>query len=472
MRKLAWGALCIGLMAAATTACGGGNDDGLVPTDDDDTDEVTTDADDDMPIDTPTAGECDPLTQEPCAANERCTWIWESLNDPSTEMAEPSVGRLGCAFAGTIPEAGQCVRSGPTTTPAEATSCVETSECGPGLTCIDSLCRTEGTGAAVADQCERGNYCIAGTCKQICDSTGGAGPACGATASCNRYSGIFISMGMTVAGVCDPKCNPLTQLTDEGSLEACNSLNPANPNTGCFTTAGAGNGAIGFSCARVPPESKGRTDRDAAYGPDSGGVYSNGCEAGYIPAYDDATDDTITDCNGICAPADSDNSTAATRAAAIGDATKLAKLPDQATSRVGDGVCNQLKKGSQGASNCRYLWPSNLDEMTGELAESPFNDTIGLCFPYSDYLINHDMDPATPEIGIKGCEELPPPGAAGTEDPIFGFAWEQRCYNSVRTAEIEAMQPPRPSAKAKRFFPRLRIVTSQPGQRVMKHVLL
>ncbi len=480
MRKLAWGALCIGLMAAATTACGGGDSDGddLVDGNDadadaDDNDDVNTD--DNTTIDAGvTAGECDPLTQEPCAANERCTWIWESLNDPSTEMVEPTVGRLGCAFAGTIPEAGQCVRSGPTTTPAEAESCTDTTECGPGLTCIDSLCRTEGTGASVADQCERGNYCIAGTCKAICD-TAGAEPSCGANASCNRYSGIFISMGMTVAGVCDPKCDPLTQRTIEGNLEACNSLDAANPNTGCFTTAGSGMGGIGFSCARVPPEAKGLTHQTPAYGPASGGAFANGCEAGYLPFWLDADDNTITVCAGTCAPADSDNSTPALIAANVGDATKSAKLHTQALPRVGDGTCQVLKKGSAAASNCKYMWSTGVnDNDDGTLIDNPWNDTLGACFSFSLYTYDNDGDPATAEIGNPGCQELPVETAAAPNPTHEIYAWELGCYNSVRTAAIIEAQPPRPSAKQQQLnrMNRFRTITSTPGQRVMKHVLL
>jgi hypothetical protein len=473
-------------MAAATTACGGGDsDDGLVDGDNDDNDNDDTDENPDGEVDDtdevsdnidagPTVGECDPLTQMPCTAGERCTWIWDSLNDPSTEMIEPTVGHLGCAFDGTIPEAGQCTRSGPTTTPAEPEACVETAECGPGLTCIDSLCRTAGTGAATADDCERGNYCIAGTCKSICD-TAGAEPSCGANASCNRYSGIFISMGMTVAGVCDPKCDPLLQTTVEGSLAACNSLDAANPNTGCFTTAGAGVGGIGFSCARVPPEAKGLTNYTPAYGPDSGGAYANGCEAGYLPFWADADDNTITVCAGTCAPADSDDSSAALIAANIGDATKMAKLHNQPAPRVGDGVCQVLKKGSAEASNCKYIWSTGVNDNDDEtLIDNPFNDILGVCFAYSQYTYDNDEDPATAEIGNPGCQELPI--ETGTVDPVHEiFAWQLGCYNSTRTAAIVEAQPPRPSAKINaklRRMNRFHTITAKPGERVMKHVLL
>src|SRR5687768_16298816 len=106
MKKLALGALCIGLMSL-TAACGDDSGDSIDNTDD----IVNTDVD--APTTGPTTGVCDVLTQTPCTSEERCTWIVELRDNPQTPEREPDDGRMGCAFAGTIEIGEECVITGP-----------------------------------------------------------------------------------------------------------------------------------------------------------------------------------------------------------------------------------------------------------------------------------------------------------------------------------------------------------------------
>ena len=180
MKKLAWGVLYIGLLAA----CGGGGKDKDIHLADSDTPDGTM--------------VCSPLTQAGCMSGEKCAWV--------EDQASPAIGHIGCTPDGTIAEGGACTVGAP--------------------------------GPSGYSNCVKGTECVAGTCKQICDHQGGA-PMCDANHACSQYEGLFESGDVTVAGVCDPKCDPLTQALLVGTTTAaCGSPNPAMPNAGCFTFDG------------------------------------------------------------------------------------------------------------------------------------------------------------------------------------------------------------------------------------------
>lgn len=333
-------------------------------------------------------GECDPLVQEPCAEDQRCTWIWDSIEDPVTEAVEPNVGHLGCACAGPLPVGAACERSGPS---------------------IGADPVEPGTGAGTPDECERGTQCIGGICQAICDLTGGE-PACGDAMVCVREPGTFISMGMVVAGTCAPQCDPLTQEDVATHAAACGSVDPAAPDRACYLGGYAANADRPFACVAIPRAAKGRTDGALADGPLSGGAYWNGCEAGYLPFWDDNTDDTLTVCAGICAPVPTDNTMPDD---AAGDPTALAKLHDQPLPRAGDGLCIDGKKGHGARGDCRFI-----------------TETIGVCFPYTEHTYDHDADPTTPEITTPTCAELPPAGGDPSTTIHNITADQAGCYGS------------------------------------------
>ncbi len=327
--------------------------------------------DDFVPLDAPESvcpavadrsqGECDPLTQEPCRSNEKCAWIWESINDPATEAVEPTVGRLGCACAGPSPIGGACTRSGPT---------------------IGSDPVEVGVGASVADDCERGAQCIGGICEAVCDLAG-AEPTCDAPTICTSHANTFVSMGTVVAGTCGSPCDPLTQVTTEDRA-ACGSPTPDAPVRGCYRATPT---STAFACAAVPYAAHGLTDNEPAL------PGANGCEAGYIPVVFDAAMETVVRCHGLCAPAAADNTMPAL---AIGDPSVAAKLPNQAEPRLGDGLCIEGKKGSTTPSDCRF-------DSSG---------AFGVCFPYGEYRYDDDGDPATPDVPRRSCADLAPAEAA------------------------------------------------------------
>ena len=176
MKKLALGALFVGLVAACSD--GGNNNQIMFP-----------DAGGDAG-----PGVCNPLTQAGCAAGEKCTWINDQDNPP--------IGHVGCAPDGTL--------------------------------AIGTACTAPPAGPMGYDDCAKGSVCLSGECKQICDHQGGA-PACDANHSCTRYADFFESGGTAVAGVCDPACDPLTQELKVGAnTAACGAAMPAMPNKGCY----------------------------------------------------------------------------------------------------------------------------------------------------------------------------------------------------------------------------------------------
>jgi hypothetical protein len=150
MKKLAFGALMIGLLAA----CG---DDGGTS--------FVDAAADDVDADVPAA--CNPVAQTGCEAGEKCTW--QDVTD--------TLGRIACVPNGTVAVGGAC-----TFLP-------------PGET-------------AGYDDCVAGAYCLSGSCQEICTD---APDSCDtATSACSSYSGLFEGADVST-GVCDFKCEPGTQ---------------------------------------------------------------------------------------------------------------------------------------------------------------------------------------------------------------------------------------------------------------------
>lgn len=225
MRKLAFGALMIGLLSAVA-ACGGGNggDDVVLI--------------DGSAIDTP-SGVCDPIAQTGCATGEKCTWITiDSTND---------LGNLGCAPDGAAATGEACTQGA------------------DGQT----------TGF---DTCVHGDICINGSCEAVCTVSP---DSCDSSTSCSVYTGLFTGASPAL-GACDFLCDPVTQI-DTANHPACDSPDAANPTRGCYLSQGD------FSCAGIPSGAVGKTQDMQAFGPDATHAYANGCDAGYIPLISDPT---------------------------------------------------------------------------------------------------------------------------------------------------------------------------------------
>jgi hypothetical protein len=351
---------------------------------------------------------CNPVTQTGCLATEKCTWIVDQDN--------PAVGHVGCVPNGT-----------------QATECA---------------CTRGAAGATGYDDCERGDICVGGRCRDICDPA--VDGSCITGFSCGRYAGLFdTGGGVFVGGACDPTCDPLTQCTPAGRSEAaataCGATNAAMPNRGCYTS----NGRV-FTCAPTPAAAQNLTDRMPAHGPGGGGVFVNGCAPGYVPFFRESTGSQTVVCAGLCAPAKTDVTQPQN---SKGDPTKAAKLHDQADAVFGNATCEVGKKGSEAQQNCLYLWTFNVEN--GTLAPSPHNDTLGVCFGYTHFTYDHDTNAGTPARPIPGCETLPskaaPPAnctctnnaCTGTGCPD-GAAHEWGCWNSVDSmAAFTSVAPPK-----------------------------
>ena len=407
MKKLALGALI-----AAFAACGGSS---ATPKDTggDDSGSGTPDA-------PPACSVFADAGAQGCATGQKCTWI---IDDGSADT-----GHLGCATAG-----------------------------GAG---IGSACSFSNAAAHSGfDSCATGGYCIGGTCEQICDNNGTA-KTCDSSHSCGTYEGVFGPPGGTdIAGVCDPTCDPLTQ--NAGSALACggtlvcfgsgSGCGSDGPSLGCYASLRSGQG----TCANTP-ESRGTVgvEDDAKCTKANGCANSaeapflNGCAPGYIPALLDAIGSTFADCNGLCAPADADSTTLAE----TGNKTALGKLPKDPAPVAGHAVCEPNKKAATNHEECLYSYA--LTETTAGLPDSPFNDTLGICFDYAKFTYDPTQNgsgSANP-IPDVDCNKLRPGEIAQAEafetNPLGPFAKcssfatgserdcfaiEHQCYNSVRS---------------------------------------
>jgi len=310
MKNLAFGAL----LAAGLIACGGNKNN---PTD--------------TIINFPEAGDndggaCDPLAQTGCASGEKCTWIWDQ-RDSTAEL-----GHIGCVMAGTV--------------------------------AADQAC-TFNMDPIGFDNCVGGTFCLDGVCKEICDNNGGS-PMCPSDKSCGAYSGVFGAAGQPVsAGLCDPKCDPLSQKRLTDNAEACGSTIVANgsgsgstgPDEGCYTAD-----FVDFTCASTP---EGRAtdpnntleDRAACTAAngcafDSTHFFTNGCDPGFVSFFFDSTGSSQVDCTRLCAPLETDQGSAAN---GVGDQTKPGKLPTDATAVVKHASCVVGQGGAQRNEDCRSI---------------------------------------------------------------------------------------------------------------------
>lgn len=366
MTKLALAALLIGLVA-----CGCGRNNDIIPTD---------------ALDGP--AHCDPRGQTGCEPGQKCATRF--LTEAPNELSE-----IACVPDGTVEIGGACEYMDP--------------------------------GERGYSNCKAGGECVSGVCKQICDHQG-SDPKCDQNHACSLYENIFESNNRAVAGVCDPKCDPLTQeLLTGTNTAACGSTDPAMADSGCFTFD-----LIDFTCARIPgdnpatPEIEGArhlTDRMPGLAPAEGeAVYVNGCAAGYVPMLIEEEGSMVGICSGLCAPAKTDSSPQ-NMGNALGDVNAVAKLHDKALPEAGDGICTAGKKGSAEPENCHYLWRYNISN--GAIVPSPYNDTTGICFAYGKYKVTLNGV----EHPYPACQSLPPAGQP--ELPPYGNANEWPCVPST-----------------------------------------
>jgi hypothetical protein len=381
MKKLALGLL--GLVAA----CGGGGGVKLV--------------DSNVPM------TCDPVLQTGCATGEKCTWII----DANPTAALDRIGHTGCAPVGTTADNAPCTFAN--------------ADVNNG-----------------ADTCIAGDFCIAGRCKPICnpDLVSGAGNgACADKFSCSLYRGVFLVGGNPTSGVCEPGCDPLTQEKLVGDDKpACGSPDPINPT---FTCVPAG-GFNSFSCAPNIDDKFAATDGQPSIpDPRTGDISINSCSPGYIPiTIGNGTTAMKNVCAGLCAPVKVDEDTNPEQAP--GSATALGKLIHDAVPAAGNATCFSDKKGSiagdlahdDPVEDCRFLWTFLVDDQR-QVADTPYNDTLGLCFDYNSVMVDTDDPDMLPDTTLVSCRKLPAVIDATHPDVTkLGSAKDNGCYPLAETA--------------------------------------
>jgi hypothetical protein len=257
MRKLALAAILIG-----ATALSGCKDDKKKDGVNLDPDASTANAAD------AAGGKCNPVAQTGCDAGEKCTWLNVSEDDPATP-APDAIGKTDCVPDGTAAIGEACIPGG------------------------DQL--SGGTGT---DDCAKGGYCegpaTGGICIPICTGTP---DSCGDAAICTQYFAMFDDLGAdTSVGLCNPTCNPVTQLGANGMRDPA--YTDCAENEGCYVSLLVGKA----SCAGVPAEAVEAKQNDPCYGPDASTCYLNGCAQGYMSftSTDADTDDSV--CNAFCTP--------------------------------------------------------------------------------------------------------------------------------------------------------------------------
>ncbi|MCB9564047.1 MAG: hypothetical protein H6709_10165 [Kofleriaceae bacterium] len=252
MKKLAFGALFVGLLSVGAAACGGGSD--------------TPDANINL-VDSATGPdaqttECNLLTNQGCATGEKCTWI-----DVTADL-----GKIGCATDGTVAVGGACT----TGQPGETTG---------------------------FDNCVGGSYCLGGVCEAICSqSPDSCDPA---TSTCSSYAGLFDGAPVDL-GVCDFLCNPGKQERRSDLAANCGVGAQGTPR-GCYGYVwnSSANPRIDYAC--TPDISDAQVGQTPSPLTPDGNPYLNSCDAGYWPYVNNfAGDVTQVDiCLAFCVPGES-----------------------------------------------------------------------------------------------------------------------------------------------------------------------
>lgn len=364
---------------------------------------------------------CNPAKQTGCADNEKCAWIQDQL-------VPTPVGHIGCVPDGTVAEgAAGCGAA----TGLGADLCVKGSTCIGS--CIPGSANNPCMGADTA--------ATTGLCERVCDvQVSAATSGCDAAmTACSRYSSLFTIGGTITFGACDIRCNPLTNVAVTGAnANHCNDATSVNTNRTCVISGGGAmnDGIDAFTCARTPIPARDRKDGADAYGPSETGPnpmpgpdsFSNGCAFGYIPLFFLKDDGTMTvGCTGTCAPLESDS---VAKVGVIGDVAAVGALTG-AEPAAGNAVCTATKKGSaptagtvtyaSGGSGpgqeCRFFWSVNHNQ-TNFLA-GRFNDTLGVCNPFSKFKYDNDKNAATPDVMLPACGELPKTGTANATHKLL-----------------------------------------------------
>ena len=370
MKKLAFGALLVGLLVA----CGGGGDSKKIVL----PDTGTTDA--------PMA--CNPLTQAGCAAGEKCTWLVDAL-------MPQYVGHVGCAPDGTAN--------------------------------VGDACMYGAAGTTGYDNCKAGSVCshytsmTPGVCKQLCDQQGGM-PACDSEHVCVTYASLFETGDSTpnAAGVCDLACDPLLDNDFDGSgqvLQGAGKVRRAmkcgtDPKVGCYGFQSGGTPpATGWSCTNdfnydtaQPTGLRHRvqcTATNTCTVPGQSYGYTNSCNQGYLPLLHESSMVSTTICVALCRPLDCySGNCGANNVNRQGSANDGCRSSDRVSATGTFDNAND----ANGGEHCTYDWLFEIDQQ-GNFLRSPTSDTVGFCYNHKVFKYDSNGD-NTADLELPSCGML------------------------------------------------------------------
>lgn len=315
-------------------------------------------------------GTCDPLTQAPCGAADRCTWIYDD-DGPDYN------GHTQCVPRGTVALGGACTFMQ--------------------------------TGAGFIDNCTTG-ACdsqpgVPGACRALCNPTGESPPACAANTTCILRQHAFDQLNLPKsAGFCEPSCDPLADNDFDGAAGPLTRSGVAcGSSESCYGAPSRGTPpATGFACY-VGPDNNLLRHRGVAPSP----PFLNACSGGYQPLLRESTGSSTIVCVALCKPLNCYSGNCG-----INNANRLGAAPHRcnAVDRVGSFDT------SANGEHCQFMWRLEIDSATRSYLPSPYSDTVGVCLDHSKY-------------GLPSCASLP--DGWGVPNTSIGAA-DLGCVDSSR----------------------------------------
>jgi hypothetical protein len=244
------------------------------------------------------------------------------------------------------------------------------------------------------DNCQAGLLCLNSECRPACRASPST---CGTGFACQRYNGFDDGSGNL--GLCEPTCDPVTQIRDFDGAAACGSPNPAVPTRGCYGAPGSAAQPTQFTC--LPAGDAAKTHRAPAADA-SGTVYLNGCAPGYAPLLFRSSADPTLVCIALCSPAEV-YSGSLTPAQGVSPHTCPARGAVALT------------------EECRHFWFLE----AADAPASSYSNAVGFCLDTNQYTFDPDGTGPNPAVPFPSCTTLPNSDSNGdgvAEHLFFGCA--------------------------------------------------
>jgi hypothetical protein len=405
MQRTAVVAVVVGVMVLGAGCGGGGGDPSDADTGDDDpvADAPVPDAplpdapvpdappppDASPPDAVPTGTACDIITQTGCSAGQKCTWIRISTGTSPAQQ----LGQAGCAPDGTVAANGACQWG-----PSGATTGFD--NCAEGAVCLASPAMESATG----------------TCLSTC-SLGSAQLVCPTAYACGQYSkfGSNSPGEQALFGLCDPTCNPLTRQRDYDLAAECGSIDPANPNRGCYGFPSSGPSPSKFTCNGL-----GTLGHRQIVTPP---VFTNSCTSAAIPMLYEQSGSMSIVCIAIGAPLTVNNTQPA--------ANRYGMTPYSCPQVP---VLTPMFRAT-GTGEVMQHWWFWEDATT---PQSTASNSYGVCVDFTKYTWDHDQNAATPPVPWSDPTTLVPwTGDPSLVTPQMDLFWGVAPYPSPLVSSVK-----------------------------------